>query len=63
MGDFYGMVFQDSDVVKWLEVVVQLLCQKFDFVFEKIVDEVIELVVVVQCDDGYFNMYFMVKVL
>ncbi|EBH8588639.1 hypothetical protein AIN29_10740, partial [Salmonella enterica subsp. enterica serovar Newport] len=27
-GDFYGMVFQDSDVAKWLEAVAWSLCQK-----------------------------------
>lgn len=27
-GEFYGMVFQDSDVAKWLEAVAWSLCQK-----------------------------------
>ena len=29
-GEFYGMVFQDSDVAKWLEAVAWSLCQKPD---------------------------------
>ncbi len=43
-GDFYGMVFQDSDVAKWLEAVAWSLCQKPDPALEKTADEVIELV-------------------
>lgn len=40
-GDFYGMVFQDSDVAKWLEAVAWSLCQKPDPALEKTADEVI----------------------
>lgn len=34
-GEFYGMVFQDSDVAKWLEAVAWSLCQKPDAELEK----------------------------
>lgn len=34
-GEFYGMVFQDSDVAKWLEAVARSLCQKPDPGLEK----------------------------
>ncbi|TDN57282.1 glycoside hydrolase family 127 protein [Scandinavium goeteborgense] len=60
-GEFYGMVFQDSDVAKWLEAVAWSLCQKPDSELEKTADEVIELVAAAQCDDGYLNTYFTVK--
>ncbi|CAM6479077.1 glycoside hydrolase family 127 protein [Citrobacter sedlakii] len=60
-GEFYGMVFQDSDVAKWLEAVAWSLCQKPDPSLEKTADEVIELVAAAQCDDGYLNTYFTVK--
>lgn len=60
-GEFYGMVFQDSDVAKWLEAVAWSLCQKPDAELEKTADEVIELVAAAQCDDGYLNTYFTVK--
>lgn len=60
-GEFYGMVFQDSDVAKWLEAVAWSLCQKPDPALEKTADEVIELVAAAQCDDGYLNTYFTVK--
>lgn len=60
-GEFYGMVFQDSDVAKWLEAVAWSLCQKPDPELEKTADEVIELVEAAQCADGYLNTYFTVK--
>lgn len=60
-GEFYGMVFQDSDVAKWLEAVSWSLCQQPDTELEKTADEVIELVAAAQCDDGYLNTYFTVK--
>ncbi|MDV0359342.1 glycoside hydrolase family 127 protein [Klebsiella michiganensis] len=60
-GEFYGMVFQDSDVAKWLEAVAWSLCQKPDPGLEKTADEVIELVAPAQCEDGYLNTYFTVK--
>lgn len=60
-GEFYGMVFQDSDVAKWLEAVAGALSQKPDDALERTADEVIELVAAAQCDDGYLNTYFTVK--
>lgn len=60
-GEFYGMVFQDSDVAKWLEAVAWSLCQKPDAELEKTADEVIDLVAAAQCEDGYLNTYFTVK--
>lgn len=60
-GEFYGMVFQDSDVAKWLEAVAWSLCQKPDAELERTADEVIALVAAAQCDDGYLNTYFTVK--
>ncbi len=60
-GEFYGMVFQDSDVAKWLEAVAWSLCQKPDAELEKTADKVIELVAAAQCEDGYLNTYFTVK--
>ncbi|MGB9096850.1 glycoside hydrolase family 127 protein [Erwinia sp.] len=60
-GEFYGMVFQDSDVAKWLEAVAYLLAKTPDADLEKTADEVIELVGEVQQPDGYLNTYFTVK--
>lgn len=60
-GDFYGMVFQDSDVTKWLEAVAWSLCQKSDPELEKTADEVIVLLGAAQCEDGYLNTWYMLK--
>ncbi|MFD3246145.1 glycoside hydrolase family 127 protein [Rahnella aquatilis] len=60
-GEFYGMVFQDSDVAKWLEAVGYLLAKTPDPALEATADQVIELVGAVQQPDGYLNTYFTVK--
>ncbi|WP_020429051.1 glycoside hydrolase family 127 protein, partial [Paenibacillus riograndensis] len=60
-GEFYGMVFQDSDVGKWLEAVAYLLETKRDSALEEIADGVIELLALAQREDGYLNTYFMLK--
>lgn len=60
-GEFYGMVFQDSDVTKWLEAVAWSLSQKPDAQLEKTTDKVIELLAKAQCEDGYLNTWYTVK--
>ena len=60
-GQFYGMVFQDSDVTKWLEAVAWSLSQKPDATLEQTADEVIELLAQAQCEDGYLNTWYTVK--
>ena len=60
-GDFYGMVFQDSDVAKWLEGAAYSLAQYPDKELEKRCDEIIELIGEAQQKDGYLNTYFTVK--
>ncbi|MFC5447875.1 glycoside hydrolase family 127 protein [Paenibacillus aestuarii] len=60
-GEYYGFVFQDSDLAKWLEAVGHLLATEADPVLEKTADELIELIAKAQQDDGYLNTYFTVK--
>ncbi|WP_027521958.1 glycoside hydrolase family 127 protein [Bradyrhizobium sp. Ec3.3] len=60
-GEFYGTVFQDSDVAKWLEAVAWSLCQTPDPELEKTADDLIDLIAAAQCGDGYLNTYFTVK--
>lgn len=60
-GEFYGFVFQDSDVAKWLEAVGYSLMIKRDPVLERQADEVIDLVGEAQQEDGYLNTYFTIK--
>jgi len=57
---FYGKVFQDSDVAKWLEAVSYSLEYKKNLELENIADEVIDLIVKAQQSDGYLNTYFTV---
>lgn len=60
-GDFYGWVFQDSDVAKWLEAVGYSLSITRDPELERQADEVIDLVGEAQQEDGYLNTYFTIK--
>ncbi|HEX3020914.1 MAG TPA: beta-L-arabinofuranosidase domain-containing protein, partial [Lachnospiraceae bacterium] len=59
--EFYGMVFQDSDVAKWLEAAAYTLLKYPDQELEKRCDEVIDLIGQAQHEDGYLNTYFTVK--
>ena len=60
-GDFYGMVFQDSDVAKWLEGVAYTLTIRPDADLEKRADAVIDIIARAQQPDGYLNTYFTIK--
>ncbi len=60
-GEFYGCVFQDSDLAKWLEAVAYSLMSKPDAALEATADDVIELIGRAQQPDGYLNTYYTVK--
>lgn len=60
-GKHYGMVFQDSDVYKWLEAVAYALHQHQDDTLQKIADDVVALLAKAQQDDGYLNTYFTIE--
>ncbi|CAG9296803.1 glycoside hydrolase family 127 protein [Celerinatantimonas diazotrophica] len=60
-GEFYGMIFQDSDVAKWLEAVAYSLSNHPDPQLESIADDVIDLIGKAQQPNGYVNTYFTVK--
>ena len=59
--EFYGIVFQDSDVAKWIEAAAYSLVNHPDAELEKRVDELIALIGSAQYEDGYLNTYFTVK--
>lgn len=59
--EFYGMVWQDSDVAKWLEAAAYSLLNYPDKELERRCDEIIELIGHAQHKDGYLNTYFTVK--
>lgn len=60
-GEFGGLVFQDSDVAKWLEAVGYSLSAAPDPELEKQADEVIEYIEKAQQEDGYLNTFFTLK--
>lgn len=60
-GEFGGMVFQDSDLAKWLEAVSYSLTTHPDPELEKIADEAIDLIGQAQFEDGYINTFYTVK--
>ena len=57
-GEFGGLLFQDSDVAKWLEAVAYCLQNGTASEYEAIADEVIALIKEAQQPNGYFNTYF-----
>lgn len=57
-GNFEGMVFQDSDVAKWLEAVAYCLESSPNEELEKTADGLIDLIGMAQQEDGYINTYF-----
>lgn len=60
-GTFYGTVFQDSDVAKWLEGAAYALSVKENKELEHCVDEMIKIIASAQEEDGYLDTYFSVK--
>lgn len=60
-GEFYGMVFQDSDVAKWLEGVAYSLAVRPDPALEERADAIIEIIEQAQQPDGYLDTYFIIK--
>lgn len=60
-GEFYGAVFQDTDVAKWLEAVGFTLACYPDEKLKAVADEVIDIIAKAQCKNGYLNTYFTIK--
>lgn len=57
-GEHGGMVFQDSDLAKWIEAVAYSLIWNPDAALEKTVDEAIDIVAQAQLPDGYLDTYY-----
>jgi len=60
-GEFYGMVFQDSDVAKWLEAAAYSLALKEDEALRARIADIVALIGRAQQKDGYLNTYFTVQ--
>ncbi|NLJ41291.1 MAG: glycoside hydrolase family 127 protein [Clostridiales bacterium] len=61
VGEFRGLVFQDSDLAKWLESATYALLIKPDPKLEKRIEELIDLIGRAQEEDGYLNTYFTIQ--
>lgn len=59
-GLYYGPVFQDSDLYKWLEAVGYVLARGRDASLEEMADGAIELLGRAQWPDGYLNSHYTV---
>lgn len=57
-GDFYGWVFQDSDVAKWIEAAAYSLARRPNPALEEDIDCLIDVIGLAQDADGYLNTYF-----
>ena len=60
-GEFYGMVFQDSDVAKWLEGASYSLVVRKDEKLQARMDAIIDVIEKAQQPDGYLDTYFIIK--
>ena len=60
-GPFYGMVFQDSDLAKWIEAVAYALTVAPNEELEKDADEAISIIARAQQKDGYLDTYFIIN--
>lgn len=55
---FYGFVFQDTDLYKWIEAAAYTLAEHPDSDLERMVDEAIELICAAQDESGYLDTYY-----
>lgn len=57
---FYGFVFQDSDLYKWIESVAYSLSQHPDQELENLADQAIDAVCAAQQENGYLDTYYII---
>ena len=60
-GEFHGMVFQDSDVGKWIEAASYRLMLEPDPALEREIDGIVEIIGKAQQPDGYLNTWYTLK--
>jgi len=60
-GEYLGMIFQDSDLGKWIEAAAYSLMRTRDPALEASIDELVEVIGKAQQPDGYLETYFSVK--
>lgn len=59
-GNFYGEVFQDSDLAKWMEAASYQLIHYPDHNLKQKLDDCLDLIEKAQLPDGYLNTYYIV---
>lgn len=60
-GPFYGQIFQDSDVYKWLEALAYCIQQGKAHAYIPIADDLISLIGRAQREDGYLHTYHIIN--
>ena len=60
-GEFYGAVFQDTDIAKWMEAVGYSLSSGRNQELEALADGVVDLLAEAQQPDGYMDTYFIIR--
>jgi DUF1680 family protein len=60
-GEYYGNIFQDSDLYKWLEAASYCIEVFGDQELESLADGVCDLIGKAQGSDGYINTYYTIK--
>ncbi len=58
---FYGFVFQDTDLYKWLEAVAYSLAAAPDRSLEALADRAIDLICEAQHESGYLDTYYILN--
>lgn len=58
---FYGFVFQDSDLYKWLEAVAYSLVVHPDEQLEYLADSAVQMICEAQQEDGYLDTYYSIN--
>ena len=58
---FYGFVFQDTDLYKWLEAVAYSLISRPDPALQATAEKAIQLIADAQAEDGYLDTYYILN--
>ena len=58
---FYGFVFQDTDLYKWIEAVSYSLIMHPDPQLQATADEAVRLIADAQAEDGYLDTYYILN--
>lgn len=58
---FYGFVFQDSDLAKWIEAAAYTLLWHPDAELEETIDDAVDLICDAQEEDGYLDTFYIIN--